>query len=233
MVKTIKEGEKKDNKELEEMFMAGAHFGYSRQSRHPKMKPYLFGLRNNIEIFDLEKTHQCLEKAKEFLKNLAKEEKKILLVSTKPGVRQMIEEAGKDLKMPYVSERWLGGTLTNFKAIKNRIDYFLNLKQKKESGELNKYSKKEINRFTKELLRMERFMVGLQLLANLPSCLVIIDPKKEKTALREARQMSIPVVAVLNSDSDPTDISYPIPANDSSLASVKYLLNQLIKAYKP
>jgi small subunit ribosomal protein S2 len=235
MVKMIKE-EKKDNgginKELEEMLAAGVHFGYSRQSRHPKMKLYLFGVRSSVEIFDLEKTRTCLEKAKEFLGILAKEDKKILLVSTKPGIRQLIEEAGKDLKMPYVSERWLGGILTNFKNIKERLDYFLDLRKKKETGELHKYTKKEISRFNKELSRLSRFLGSLELLDSLPSAIIIIDPKKEKTALRESFQMSIPVVAILNSDSDPTGIKYPIPANDTSLTSVKFLLNQLVDAYK-
>jgi small subunit ribosomal protein S2 len=233
MAKTVKEEKKEDfNKELEEMFMVGVHFGYSRQSRHPKMKPYIFGVRNNVEIFDLEKTRGCLERAEKFLESLAKEGKKILVVSTKPGIRQLVEEVAKDLNMPYVSERWLGGILTNFKIIKNRLDYFVNLRKKKETGELNKYTKKEISRFNKELSRLERFLGGLEPLNTLPAALVIIDPKKEKTALRESFQMSVPAVAVLNSDSDPTGIAYPIPANDASLVSVKYLLSRLMKAYK-
>lgn len=235
MAKIVKEEKKEGvaiDKEVEEMFMAGVHFGYPRESRHPKMKPYIFGVRNNVEIFDLEKTHDCLEKAKKFLGDLAKEEKKILIVSTKPGMRQLVEEAAKELKMPYVSERWLGGTLTNFKIIKGRLDYFIDLRKKKETGELNKYTKKEISRFNKELSRLERFFGGLESLSALPKALVIIDPKKEKTALRESFQMSIPVIAILNSDSDPTGIAYPIPANDASVASVKYLLTQLIKAYE-
>ncbi len=235
MVKAVKENKKGDNnfsKEIEEMFIVGAHFGYSRQSRHPKIKPYLFGLRNNVEIFDLEKTSVCLDKAENFLEELAKEGKKILIVATKPGMRQLVEKTGRELNVPYVSERWLGGILTNFKMIKERIDYFINLRQKKTTGELNKYTKKEISRFTKELSRLERFLAGLETLTNLPSALVIIDPKKEKTAFHEARQMLIPIVAVLNSDSDPTGISYPIPANDASSDSVRYLLNRLAEAYK-
>jgi len=219
-------------KDLEEMFIAGIHFGYSRSSRHPKMKPYLFGLRNNVEIFDLEKTYACLEKAKKFLEELAKEGKKILIVATKPGMHQLVEEAGRELNMPYVSERWLGGTLTNFKMIKGRIDYFMSLRQKKSAGELNKYTKKEISRFNKEISRLERFLGGLELLTNMPVAVLIIDPKKEKTAFRESRQMSIPIIAIINSDSNPSGITYPIPANDNSPASVKYLLKFLVKAYK-
>ena len=219
-------------KDLEEMFMAGIHFGYSRSSRHPKMKPYLFGLRNNVEIFDLEKTYVCLEKAKKFLEDLAKEGKKILIVATKPGMHQLAEEAGRELNMPYVSERWLGGTLTNFKMIKGRIDYFIGLRQKKSAGELNKYTKKEISKFNKEITRLERFLGGLEPLTNMPAAVLIIDPKKEKTAFRESKQMSIPIIAVVNSDSDPNGIAYPIPANDNSPTSVKYLLNFLVKAYK-
>jgi small subunit ribosomal protein S2 len=235
MAKTAKEEKKEDvsvNKELEEMFAAGVHFGYSRESRHPKMKPYIFGARNNVEIFDLEKTYDCLKKAENFLENLAKEGKKILIVSTKPGMHQLVEEAGKELRMPYVSERWMGGILTNFKIIKNRLDYFMDLRKKKETGELSKYTKKEISRFNKELSRLERFFGGLETLDALPAALIIIDPGKEKTALREGFQMSIPIVAVLNSDSDPGGIAYPIPANDASLSSTNYLLSRLTKAYK-
>ena len=219
-------------KEIEEMFVAGVHFGYSRSSRHPKMKPYLFGLRNNVEIFDLEKTYACLEKAKKFLEDLAREGKKILIVATKPGMHQLAEEAGRELNMPYVCERWLGGTLTNFKMIKGRIDYFTGLRQKKVTGELNKYTKKEISGFNKEITRLERFLGGLETLTGLPSAVLIIDPKKEKTAFDESRQMSIPIVAIVNSDSNPNGIAYPVPANDASQASVKYLLNFLVKAYK-
>jgi len=219
-------------KDMEEMFMAGIHFGYSRSSRHPKMRPYLFGLRNNVEIFDLEKTYTCLEKAKIFLKDLAKEGKKILIVATKPGMHQLVEEVGRDLNMPYVSERWLGGTLTNFKMIKGRIDYFTGLRQKKSVGELNKYTKKEISRFNKEITRLERFLGGLETLTSMPAAVLIIDPKKEKTAFRESKQMSIPIIAIVNSDSNPVGITYPIPGNDNSPASVKYLLNFLVKAYK-
>ena len=219
-------------KELEEMFKAGAHFGYSKQSRHPKMKPYLFGVRNNVEIFDLEKTYACLSEAENFLAALAKEEKKILIAGTKLGIRQLVEQMGKDLKLPYVSERWLGGTLTNFKAIKKRIEHFTDLRQKKATGELNKYTKKEISRFNQELSKLERFFAGLEPLAALPSAILIIDSKKEKTALCEAKQMSIPIIAILNSDSDPTSVAYPIPANSASLKSVKYLLDKLAKAYR-
>ncbi len=224
--------ESEKQKELEEMFTSGVHFGYSRSSRHPKMRPYLFGVRNNVEIFDLEKTYDFLAKAKDVLEGFAKEGKKILIVGTKPGIHQLIEKAGRDSGMPYVSERWLGGILTNFKMIKDRVNYFTSLRQKKAAGELSKYTKKEISGFNKELSRLERFLAGLEPLNSLPSALLIIDPKKEKTAFAESRQMSIPVIAILNSDSDPTGISYPIPANDASPSSVKYLLKFLMGACK-
>ncbi len=223
---------KEEQKGLEEMFMAGVHFGYSRSSCHPKMKPYLFGLRNNVEIFDLEKTNSSLKKACDFLENLGKEGKKILIVATKPGISRFIEEKAKEINMPYVSERWLGGILTNFKMIKDRVDYFVGLRQKKISGELNKYTKKEISKINKELGRLERFLKGLELLNVLPNALLIIDPKEEKTALQEAMGKNIPVISVLNSDCDPTDITYPVPGNDASLSSVKYLMEKLIEAYK-
>lgn len=220
------------DKDLKAMFIAGVHFGYSRSTRHPKMDPYIFGVRNNVEIFDLEKTKALLEKAENFLKELAAAGKKIMIVATKPAIRQMVEGAVKESGLPYVCERWLGGTLTNFKVIRSRIDYFVSMRQKKESGELNKYTKKEISMINKELLRMERFFKGLEPLTSLPSALLIIDPGEEKTAVNEALALSIPIIAVLNSDCNPTGIAYPIPANDASISSVRYLLDSLLKSYQ-
>lgn len=213
------------------MFQAGVHFGYSRSNRHPKMKPFIFTNRNGTEIFDLEKVQKKLALAKEFLKALGKEKKTVLFVGTKKEAQEAIKKSAKELNMPYVRERWLGGTLTNFKEIKNRIDYLNDLLQKRDSGELEKYTKKERLQIEKKIIKLEKYLEGLQQCKNLPAALIAVDSNYEEVARRETRTMNIPLIAIMNSDCNPKDADYPIPANDSSIASINYLLSELVKAY--
>lgn len=222
----------KQQSSLEEILKAGGHFAYSRSKRHPKMKSFIFSVQNSVEIFDLEKTDKRIEAAKEFLKNLGKTGKTILFVGTKNGVNKIIQSVAKDLDLPYVSERWLGGTLTNFKEIKNRIDHLSDLSAKKESGELEKYTKKECLQVEKKILKLKKYFGGIARLKNQPSAIVVVDSKQEKNAIAEAKQNNIPVIAIMNSDCDPGDADYPIPANDNSLTSVKYFLSELSAAYR-
>lgn len=220
------------DRELEEMFKAGVHFGYSRSARHPKMSPYIFGLRNNVEIFDLEKTKTKLEEAEVFVRETGKEKKIIVFVGTKPAIRDLVKKAAQEAGAPYVIERWLGGSITNFSIIRKRMDYYENLKNEKESGELDKYTKKERLEIAKKLEKLERNFGGLLSLKKLPDAVLIVDPKEEKTAAKEAADKNIPVIAILNSDTNPENISYSIPANDASRASVDYLLSKIAKAYR-
>lgn len=217
---------------IEEMFKAGIHFGYSRSSRHPKMKDFLFGLKNNIEIFDLEKTNEMMEKAKEFMASLGKEKKKFVLVGTKTEAKRIVEKFAKEIDMPYVIERWLGGTLTNFKVIRDRINHLKDLEQKKTTKELEKYTKKEQLEIEREIIRLRNYLGGLVDMENMPSALLAVDSKKERNAVKEANDMKVPVVAVLNTDCDPKIADYPIPANDNSRTSIEFLLNELVGAYK-
>lgn len=217
---------------IEEMFKAGIHFGYSRSSRHPKMKGFLFGLRNNVEIFDLEKTNEMLERAKEFMASLGKEKKKFILVGTKTEAKGIVEKFAKEINMPYVIERWLGGTLTNFKGIRDRINHMRDLENKKEAKELEKYTKKEQLEIEREIIRLRNYLGGLVDMENLPSALLVVDSKKEKNAVKEANDVKVPVVAVINTDCDPKIADYPIPANDNSRTSIEFLLSELIGAYK-
>lgn len=218
---------------LKEMFAGGMHLGYSATSCHPKMKPYIFGLRNGVEIFDLEKTRANLDAAKNFIRNLGKEKKTILFVGTKKEAKAAAEAAAKELGMPFVKERWVGGTLTNFKQIKARVDYLNDLKKKRESGELEKYTKKEKLQIDRKIEKMEQYFGGLSdTLKNYPFAVVAVDPKHEKIAVEEAGQIKVPVVALLNSDCDPAKIKYPIPGNDSSLASINFFLSEITRAYK-
>jgi len=220
------------SKEIEEMYEAGVHFGYSRSSRCPAMAPYFFALRNNVEIFNLEKTYERLGEAMNFLKELSVKGSSILLISTKPEAKDIIEKISQELEMPYVTERWVGGTLTNFGEIKKQIQRRNEFSQKKESGEFSTFSKKEASRLDKLLGRMEKRFGGLNLLTEIPSALVVVDPKEEKSAIAEAKKKNVPIVAIMNSDCNPSDIDFPIPANDTSVGSIEYLLGKLAEAYK-
>lgn len=218
---------------LKEMFSSGMHLGYSVTSRHPKMKPYIYGLRNSVEIFDLEKTKSSLDAAKEFLRKLGKDKKTIIFVGTKKESKDASESAAKELGMPFVKERWIGGILTNLKQIKARVDYLNDLKKKRDSGELEKYTKKEKLQFERKIQKMEKYFGGLsETLKSYPFATIVIDPKHEAIAVDESRQIGVPVVALLNSDCDPSKIKYPVPANDNSLASVGFFLKEIVQAYK-
>lgn len=221
------------DQELEDMFKAGVHFGYSRSRRHPKMEPYIFGLRHNTEVFDLLKVRVKLSEASAYIAELAKKNKTLLFVGTKPSIRDIVEEHAKKINSPYMSDRWIGGLLTNFSVIRKRMDYFENIKRDKASGELGKkYTKKEVLMITKELDRLEHNFRGAVSLKKIPDAIFIIDPKEEKTALREAQKMRLPVIAVVNTDTDPTGIQYIIPANDSARSSVHYLLGRVVATWQ-
>lgn len=218
--------------ELEEMYKVGAHYGYTRSKRHPKMAEFVFGAKNNVEIFDLEKTREKLKKAEEFLKELAKENKPVLFVGAKPSIKHLTEKYAKEAGSPYFANRWIGGFLTNFVTLRKRMDYFQEIKIKKESPEYkNITSKKERIKIEKEFARLEKLFAGVLSIKELPSALLIIDPKEENTAVREAKRKNIPIIAILNTDCNPEDAEYVIPANDIAPASVEYLLNKLTKAY--
>ena len=235
MLKTEEKNEQKDRIEVEvkEMYLSGIHLGYSQTSRNPKMKPYIFGLRNGVEIFDLEKTKKNIDSAKEFAKKLGKDKKIVLFVGTKKEAKDLTENVAKELGMPYVKERWIGGTLTNFKQIKGRIDHLNDLKKKRDAGELNKYTKKEKLQIERQIKKMEIYFGGLaENLKFLPSAIVAVDSKHEKITVSEANQMKIPVVALLNSDCDPSGVNYPVPGNDNSVSSISYFMSEFAKAYK-
>lgn len=218
--------------ELEKMFQAGVQFGYSRSRRHPSIAGFIHGVKNNIEIFDLEKTSEALEVAENFIANIGEGKKNVLWVGTKPSAKTLIEKYAKALSHSYVAGRWIGGTLTNAKIIRDRIKYFEDLKKKKESHELEKYTKKERLRIEREIKALAEKFSGIENLKNDLEAVIIIDPKEEKTAFSEARRVSLPVIAILSSDSDLSRVTYPIPGNDSASSSLDYLLDRLAKAYQ-
>lgn len=216
---------------IEELFEAGAHIGYSKERRHPKMREYIFSTRNNVEVFDLDKTFAKIKETEEFLAVAGREKKSVLWIGTKPSAKAHVAEAGIKTGMPYVSERWLGGTLTNFKVFEGRLAYWAGLESEEKSGEFEKYSKKERLSKMTELKKLARMFEGLRNLKAMPGALVIVDPGEEQTALREAQKKNIPVIALLNVDCDPAGIAYPIPMNDNSSAAISLVLKNLAAAY--
>lgn len=219
------------SQELKDLLEAGVHITHKKSKTHPKMKQFVIGGKKELQFIDVSKTLESLNKALEFIKNKLSENKEaiIFFVSTQPQFRLMIKEMAEKLKMPYVVKRWLGGTLTNFKTILKRLNYYIDLEEKKESGELKKYTKKERLLFEKELQALEEKMGGIKKLKKLPDIIFIIDINKHKTALREAIKTNIPSIAIVDIDADFTSVNYPIIANDHSIKSVKYILTQVEK----
>ncbi|HEY9583546.1 MAG TPA: 30S ribosomal protein S2 [Candidatus Paceibacterota bacterium] len=217
---------------IDNMFKAGAHFAFSRTRRHSTVSPYIFGVKNKVEIFDLEKTSILLAKAKVFVETLAKEGKVILFVGGKSEARNTIKACALSINMPYVDGRWIGGTLTNFSQIRKRVEKLEKLTSEKEKGELTKYTKKERLLIDREIANLERFFSGIMSMKNLPSAIFIVDPKKENTAVKEAQDIGIPVIALAGSDCNVADIDYPIIGNDSSQTSIQFFVQEIVKSYK-
>jgi len=216
--------------DLEEMAQAGLHFGHRASVVHPKMMPYIAGVKNTIHIIDLEKTKEKLEEALKFIQQLVSENKILLIVGTKIQVKDLVKSIAQELDSPYVNERWLGGTFTNFEVIKKRVEYFKDLERKKEVGELEKYTKKERAKIDQELLDSERKFGGLKKLERLPDAVFVLDMKKDHFAVKEARKKEIKVIAISHTNTDPALADYPIPANDDAISSVKYILEKVKEA---
>lgn len=226
------EQEKKvNNDRIDEMFKAGAHFGYSKTRRHSSVSSFIFGVKNGVEIIDLEKTDGALEKALSFISSLAKEGKQVLFVGGKNEARLALKIASESIGMPFVDGRWIGGTLTNFPEIKKRLLKLEDLVKQKEKGELSKYTKKERLMIDREIANLERFFSGISSMKDLPKAVMVVDAKKEIIAVNEAKKMNIPVIALCGTDNNIAGIDYPIVANDSSVSSITFFLNEISKAY--
>ncbi|MFQ6049660.1 MAG: 30S ribosomal protein S2 [Candidatus Paceibacterales bacterium] len=219
---------KKDfNLDIEEMTKAGLHFGHKTSKVHPKMKPYLYKVRNTIHIIDLEKTKEKFEEALEFIKHLISENKTLLIVGTKIQVRDLVKDMAIECGFPYVNERWLGGTFTNFEVMRKRINYFKDLEKKRIEGELEKYTKKERAEIDQELRDFERKFGGIKNLEELPEAVFVLDIRKDALAVKEAKRKGVKVVGISDTNTDPTLADYPVPANDDAISSVKYILEKV------
>ena len=221
----------KENTIIEEMFRAGAHYGYSKSRRHPSTSAYIFGTKSGVDIINIEKTYELFEKALDEVKRLASSGKTILFVGTKPEARQQMLEAALALNMPYVSERWVGGSLTNFPEIKKRITKLLDLRDQKEKGGLDKYTKKERLLIDREMDDMTKNFQGLTGITKVPDAMFVIDPKKEHIAVTEAQKMNLPVIGLLNTDCNLKQVEHPIIANDASVASISFFVQAVKDAY--
>lgn len=219
------------NSVIEEMFANGTHYGYSKSRRHPTTTPYIFATKNGVDIINIEKTQELFDKAMEKVTSLAQSGKTILFVGTKAEARQQIIETALSLNMPYVSERWVGGTITNFPEIKKRVAKLLDLRDQKEKGGLDKYTKKEKLLIDREMDDMTKNFQGLTGITRTPDVVFVIDPKKEHIAVTEAHKMNLPVIAVLNTDCNMKDANFPIVANDASISSISFFLSKVKEAY--
>jgi len=216
--------------EMEAMLKAGVHLGHSKSKNHASMAQFLFGVRNGIAIIDLIKTKEKFATALVFLKKIAATKGIILLAGTRPAARKFILEVAEKTKMPYFVERWIGGTLTNFKVVSKRVEYMETLEREKATGELAKYTKREQLQKGVELERLRKNFNGLRTLKRLPDAVFIVDTTHDTTAVREARRMGIPIVALVDSNANVTQITYPIPANDDALPAVRYMIGRIGQA---
>lgn len=228
----IKNKKEEFNINTDEMTRAGLHFGHKTSRIHPKMKPYLQGVKNSIHIIDLEKTRQGLKKALEFIQEMILDNKNLLIVGTKIQHKELVKKIAQELGLPYISERWLGGTFTNFEVIKKRIEHLKDLEKKRASGELEKYTKKERANFDKKIKDMEIKFGGIKNLEKLPQAILVLDMKKDDIAIKEAKIKGVKIVGISDSNINPDLADYPIPANDDAVSSIKYLLDKIAEVIK-
>ena len=205
---------------LLEMLKAGVHFGHRPTRWHPKMAPFIHGERGTVHVIDLEKTAEKLAEALAFVKELGAAGKTILFVGSKRQAREIVKREALRAGQPYVNERWLGGTLTNFGEISKLINSYRSTKKALEVGELDKYTKKEQLEFKKKLAKQDATLVGLEHMNRPPDALFIIDQREEKTAIREAKRIKTPVIAISDTNVNPEDVTHPIPANDDAVKSI-------------
>ena len=213
---------------IQNLLEAGVHFGHQTKKWNPKMKPYIFGEKSGIYVIDLEKTAANLTKACNFIRETASQGVPILLVGTKPQAQPIIEAEAKRCGMYYVNHRWLGGTLTNYATIRNSVRRYKALLLMREDGTFEHLKKKEVSELQKEIAKLEKNLAGIAEMGRLPGALFVIDAKHEEIAIKEANILGIPVVAIVDTDSDPDRVQFPIPGNDDAIRSIKLLTGILV-----
>lgn len=217
---------------LLELLKNGVHFGHQTSKWHPRMKPFLFSSRNGIHIIDLEQSLGALKKAQTFVRDVAANGGSILFIGTKRQAKDIVRRSAEDAGQPFITERWLGGLFTNFATVGKVLERFRTLLADREAGSLGKYTKKERLKFDEELVKLEKLVGGVRLLEKLPQAVFVVDCKMEKTAVREAKKVGIPIVAMVDSNVDPEGIAYPIPANDDATKSIELITKHVAEAVK-
>ncbi len=212
---------------VNELIEAGIHFGQRRSNWNPKMRPYIHSVRNQIHIIDIKETIKGLLLAKRFVSRVVADNKDICFVGTKRQAKGAIEQYCADVKMPYVTERWLGGTLTNFRTIRDRLKRLEELERLVETGEINTYSKKMESQLERERKKIFRNLNGIRTMTRLPGALMVVDTLRETNALLEARNLGIPTIALIDTDGDPDLVDIPIPGNDDSMRSIDVIVREL------
>jgi len=215
---------------MKALLEAGVHFGHQTRRWDPRMKPFIFTDRNGIHIIDLQQTVPLLQRAMEFARSVASRGETILFVGTKKQAQDSIEAEARRCGMPYVTNRWLGGTLTNFQTIESRIDHLVRLEDRRDRGELGLLIKKEAGKLLEEIERMNRYFGGIKIMKRLPGALFIVDPPMERIAVTEAIRMRVPIIAMCDTNCNPDEIDYPIPSNDDAIRAVKLIASRIADA---
>ena len=216
---------------MKQLLEAGVHFGHQTRRWNPKMAPYIFTERNGIYIIDLQKTVRMIEDAYSFVREVSANGDTILFVGTKKQAGESIKEEAERAGVHFVNARWLGGMLTNFKTIRRRIDRLNQLRQMEEDGTFDRLPKKEVIKLKLEIEKLEKFLGGIKDMKKLPGALFIVDPRKERIAVSEAKKLGIPIVAIVDTNCDPDEIDYVIPGNDDAIRAVKLIASTIANAY--
>ena len=215
---------------MKQLLEAGVHFGHQTRRWNPKMKEYIFTERNGIYIIDLQKTVKKVEEAYSFIREVAANGEDVLFVGTKKQAQEAIKEEAERVGMFYVNNRWLGGMLTNFKTIRKRIERLDQLKKMEEDGTFDLLSKKEVSKLKNEMEKLEKFLGGIKELKRVPGAMFVVDPRKERIAIAEAKRLNIPVVAIVDTNCDPDEVDYVIPGNDDAIRAVKLIAGAMADA---
>ncbi len=215
---------------IKDLLEAGVHFGHQTKRWNPKMKKFLFGERNGIYIIDLQKTLKKFEEAIAFVRAVANENEPILFVGTKKQAAEIIQEEAVRCGMHWVNRRWLGGTLTNFQTIRKSIARLKHLEEMRDKGQMDQLPKKEVLRLTREMDKLNRALLGIKQMDRLPGAVFVVDTKKERIAVMEARRLQIPLVAVVDTNCDPDEIDYPIPGNDDAIRAIRLMASRVAEA---
>lgn len=217
---------------IETLFEAGCHFGHNKKKWHPKMAKFIYAQKDGVHIFDLEKTAQQLQLAYNFMYDLGKNKKTVIFVGTKTQAKNIIKEAAEDAGVFHIYSRWLGGFLTNWEQVSKSLKRMIDIEEGFKTDKFKGYTKFEQVQLEKEKGRLERFFAGVKGLKTKPDCLFVVDPKREHNAIAEAKKLNVPVVALIDSNANPDLVDLPIPANDDAVGSIKFIVDEIAKAYK-